>query len=196
MGGMACYTATLIVRCYDYMKPRLLNSALIDPVADIPHHEDDTCANAHSRFTYGDIGQAAYGRFGAWFVTVQMHATLILVGTIYHLLAASNLHTLINPNVTSDETLSPNACVLIVAGILWFHVFLKTLSEVALVSYLNIAVNAALLMTVLVQSYKHPPTHPPTHRWLVTDDTLSLGEAFASFGAPAIVVSGRFSVGS
>ena len=44
--------------------------------------------------TYGDIGMATFGRAGRLFVNVQMHVTLLMVATIYHLLAALNVHWL------------------------------------------------------------------------------------------------------
>lgn len=180
LSAMACYTAIIIVKCFHLMRRNLIDTSLMDPVADPQHDENDS--HTH-KFFYSDIGQAAYGKFGAWFVTVQMHLTLTLVGTIYHLLAASNLSTLISLDGTVNEATPPTVCVLLVAAIVWFHVFLKTLSEVAVVSYFNIGVNATLLVIVVVQSLNHPPINPPSHQWLVTDNVLSLGEAFASFGA-------------
>jgi len=179
MASMACYTAYIIVRCFDHMKPQPLRDGLM---ASGP--TDDWSARA---FTYADIGQAAFGRAGAWFVSIQMHLTLTLVGTIYQLLAAHNLHDLIAPEADQGSGsdlgwLTPQVCVLIVGAVVSLHVFLKTLSEVAVLSYFNIAVNAALTAIVLYESAIRPPQVPPKHRLLVTDDLLSLGGAFASFG--------------
>ena len=71
--------------------------------------------------------------------------------------------------------------------------------QVAVLSYFNIAVNVALLIIVIVEALSHPPKHPPTHRLMVTNDVLSLGGAFASFGAAArngVGSGGRDGVGS
>jgi len=128
--------------------------------------------------SYGDVGQAALGSTGRWFVTVQMHVTLVGVATIYHLLAALNISSLLSG---AAEWITMEWCVLLVAVIVWLHVFLKTLGEVAIVSYFNIAINVALLCTVLVTALQRPPEHAPVTRAFTTDP-MAFGSAFASFG--------------
>lgn len=124
-----------------------------------------------------------------------MYSTLVLVGTIYHLLAATNLHDLTSPHQspTSEEYVSTQrTCVLLLAGVLWLHVMLKTLSEVAALSYFNISVNLALLLIVLYEATTHPPITPPTHTILQSAHPLDFAEAFAAFSAhtPPLTSSG------
>lgn len=135
-------------------------------------------ACAHIR-SYGDIGHCAFGLVGRWFVVVQMHLTLVMVGTIYQLLASINLLQMVSPGSVGwlDETRS----ALLLGGLLWFHVFLTTLSEVAVLSYLNICINVALLAVVIAQATTHPPSNPPSHV-LIGPNTRAFGSAFASFG--------------
>mmetsp|Transcript_35 Transcript_35/g.81 ORF Transcript_35/g.81 Transcript_35/m.81 type:complete len:277 (+) Transcript_35:819-1649(+) len=73
------------------------------------------------------------------------------------------------------------ASVALVAALVWLHVFLKTLGEVAVLSYFNIAVNVALLCTVVAASLERPPASPPRTA-LVASDAFAFGSAFASFG--------------
>ena len=127
--------------------------------------------------TYGDIGHAAYGSFGRWFVVVQMHVTLVMVGTIYQLLTSINMVDVVGPGGWLTET----RAALLLGAVLWLHVFLKTLSEVAVLSYLNILINVALLVVVVTQAAAHPPAEPPTHAF-VGRDVRAFGSAFASFG--------------
>jgi len=115
------------------------------------------------------------GRPGRWFVNSQVHITLIGVAIVYHLLAALNIHSL------AADSLSMAASVALVAALVWLHVFLKTLGEVAVLSYFNIAVNVALLCTVVAASLERPPASPPRTA-LVASDAFAFGSAFASFG--------------
>ena len=115
------------------------------------------------------------GRPGRWFVNSQVHITLVGVAIVYHLLAALNIHSL------AADSLSMAASVALVAALAWLHVFLKTLGEVALLSYFNIAVNVALLCTVVAASLERPPASPPRTA-LVASDAFAFGSAFASFG--------------
>ena len=71
------------------------------------------------------------GRPGRWFVNSQVHITLVGVAIVYHLLAALNIHSL------AADSLSMPASVALVAALVWLHVFLKTLGEVAALSYFN-----------------------------------------------------------
>jgi vesicular inhibitory amino acid transporter len=129
--------------------------------------------------SYGDIGHAAFGPVGRWFVVVQMHLTLVMVGTIYQLLTSINLIDVVSPG--SDSWLTETRSALLLGGFLWFHVFLTTLSEVAILSYLNICINVALLAVVIAQAMAHPPAHPPSHA-LLGPNARTFGSAFASFG--------------
>ncbi|KAL1499907.1 hypothetical protein AB1Y20_012590 [Prymnesium parvum] len=177
MAAMACYTATIIVKCFSHMRakpsPPPLGAALIDPTAD------EAPSDATPPLRYTDIGYAAFGSAGAWFVTVQMHVTLVLVGTIYHMLASENIIQVLADHGVEFSQLQ---AVLIVAAVVWLHVFLKTLSEVAALSYFNISVNVVLLVIVLIEALTHQPAEPPTYKWFNTDGVLNFGGAFASFG--------------
>mmetsp|Transcript_72 Transcript_72/g.293 ORF Transcript_72/g.293 Transcript_72/m.293 type:complete len:331 (+) Transcript_72:1-993(+) len=146
------------------------------PVTAAQHSVDAAAAQIRS---YGDIGHEAFGWFGRWFVVVQMHLTLLLVGTIYHLLTSINLVDLLSTN--ESNWLGETRSVLLVGGLLWFHVFLKTLSEVAVISYFNMMISVALLVVVISQAVTHPPTAPVSHTFL-TAEIRSFGSAFASFG--------------
>lgn len=168
---MALYTADIIVKCLALMKnagtcggdPRLLTAHQAHQVAP-PR-------------TYGDIGEAAFGQVGKWAVIVQMHLTLTMVATIYNLLAGLNLVTMLG---WANIEISTTAAILIVAGVVWFHVFLKTLSEVAVVSSFNMLITLALEVVVITVALTHPPEEPP-QTVLVKKDLQSFGGAFASF---------------
>lgn len=167
MGIMAGYTAKILVDCMQYFGNG--QKSLQDPLME----EEDEAGGEHRSPSYGDIGQAAFGTFGRWFVTIQMHLTLTMVGCIYHLLAALNLSDLLS--------ISQPIAVLIVAGVVWFHVFLHTMSEVAILSYFNFSINVALAIVVVYCTVTHAPEEK-AHTDFVIADGLSLGGAFASFG--------------
>jgi vesicular inhibitory amino acid transporter len=154
MAAMACYTADLIVRCLRIMPT----------VSDLLPQ------------TYGDIGEAAFGKAGKYFVTFQNHFTLVMVATIYNLLAGLNLVQLF----PSWEWLTVEAAIVIVACVVWFHVFLKTLGEVAWVSALNLIFTLTLEVVVIVESVRNPPSEAPTLKF-ISKRPLALGGAFASF---------------
>ena len=166
---MAGYTAFILIKCFDYIGNKAPVAGELQNVL-----MDDVAGTSRSAETYGDIGQAAFGSFGRWFVTVQMHLTLCMVATIYHLLAAINLIALI-------PQLSQLVAVLIVTAVVFGHVFLKTLSEVAAVSYVNITINAVLTVVVITSTLTNPPAEAPSTKF-AESDILSLGTAFASFG--------------
>lgn len=174
MGCMACYTANIMGSCFGILRARqdsLGSEALLE----------QPCAAR--LITYGDLGFATFGRFGRNFVNVQMHVTLMMVATIYHLLAALNVHWL-TARAGSDAceyVLGLPVSALIVAAVVWLHVFLKSLGEVAILSYINITVNCTLLVVVVAATLTHQPAEAP-HRELLVPDFLSAGGAFASFG--------------
>lgn len=126
--------------------------------------------------SYADLGAASFGPGGRWFVNVQQHLTLLLVGTLYHLLSASNLVELTNGSVSMP------VAILIVGAVLWPHCLLKTLGEVAPLSYLNMAVNVSLLVVTLSAAARHPSAPPPPKHEIVGSDLFKFGTAFASFG--------------
>jgi len=101
-----------------------------------------------------------------------------MVATIYHLLAALNIHWLCKID------LAPSA--LLIACVIWFHVFVKSLGELAVLSYANLAINFTLLIVVIVETLSHPPSswQPPAtaQHDLIVSDVMSVGGAFASFG--------------
>ena len=64
---------------------------------------------------------------------------------------------------------------------MWLHVFLKSLGDLAVLSYLNLGINVTLCGAVIAQTLRHPPATSP-QRDIVVPDALSVGGAFASFG--------------
>lgn len=132
MALMAAYTARVLGLCFGMLRQRQTDGLLSE--------EATTRAK-----TYGDVGEAAFGAVGRWFVTVQMHLTLIMVATIYHLLAMLNVHWL------SRGAIGLDASALLVGLLLWLHVWLQTLGDVALLSYANVSINAALLAVVIAE---------------------------------------------
>lgn len=183
LGVMACYTADLIVKCLPLIeKKELLALSKSSREVDILSAEGRPTVADNPEWssvapprTYGDIGQAAFGSFGKWAVIVQMHLTLTMVATIYNLLGGLNLVAVLGWS-ESDSTYG----ILIISGIVWFHVFLKTLSEVAVVSYFNIVITFALEVVVIAVALMSPPAEP-AHTTFVVPDVVSLGGAFASF---------------
>ncbi len=187
---MAAYTSSLIVRCLTIIRSHAPQALL---------GRTTQCAAAE---TYGDIGEAAYGRAGRWFVTFQLHLTLVMVGTIFHFLSSFMLYALLAGSPPSPPPepasgapappsspaaapllpdLSYEAVVLILSAVLWAHVFLKTLTEVAFVSAINLAINVATLAAVLTETLRRP-LDGPAHTQLFATDPLAFGYAFASFG--------------
>jgi len=167
MAIMAAWTAVLIIRCLhppSYEKP--LQS-------------------------YGDIGQAAYGWWGRLCVDVQMHITLMGVSTVYLVLAGSNLSFMLANvpqssggsddlwGISGDD--AKRVGIIIIALIVWFHVFLKTLHEVGLLSAFNVFVAVVLAFLVIIEVILHPPkgNQKGDHTFVRWD--LTLGSAFASF---------------
>merc|ERR1719433_987337 len=76
--------------------------------------------NGEKPSTYGDIGEAAFGTAGRVFVNLQMHVTLVMVATVYNLVAGMNLLTIFS----SVSWLTPEIAIVSVAVVAWFHVFL------------------------------------------------------------------------
>eukprot|EP00931_Biecheleriopsis_adriatica_P091420 TRINITY_DN65307_c0_g1_i1.p1 TRINITY_DN65307_c0_g1~~TRINITY_DN65307_c0_g1_i1.p1 ORF type:complete len:433 (+),score=55.44 TRINITY_DN65307_c0_g1_i1:76-1374(+) len=126
--------------------------------------------------TYGDIGEAAFGTCGRIFVNVQMHLTLVLVAVVYNLLAGLNFLTIFS----SFNWVTPDVAMVIVAVMAWFHVFLKTMGEVAILSSFNFVITVALLVVVICEACTNPPS-TPVHHSLVVPSAMKLGGAFASF---------------
>ena len=188
MGVMATYTARIIPLSLDIIRKRR-------PLLDDP--------NTAPAQTYGDIGEAAFGPRGRWFVTAQQHIAQVrappappasatrtvptpdgrsraqtMVACIQHLLAAFTLHELLEGSL---PWLSYPVMVLVISIVLWFHCFLKTLGDVAVLSYFNISISVALLLVVIYEALSHPPAEP-AHTTLLVPNALSVGYAFASFG--------------
>ena len=82
LGIMATYTARIIPLSLDLIRQRRPHALL----------GGASCAAAQ---TYGDIGEAAFGKRGRWFVTAQQHIAQVMVATIQHLLACFTLHELL-----------------------------------------------------------------------------------------------------
>ena len=156
MSCVACYTASVLVACFDLAAAQgsdNLSALLPEGASGGPPPPKPK--------TYGDIGYAAFGPCGRWFVTVQQHLTLFLVATVYHLLPALNLVQLL-PHV---QWLTQPVAVALVAALVWPHCFLRTLSEVVWISYVNIAISVAFLAAVLFATADNPcvaPARPPS----------------------------------
>merc|ERR1712190_341019 len=116
--------------------------------------------------TYGDIGQAAFGLPGRVFIEVQMHVSLVMVATVYNLLGGLNSMDIVGSSV---EWLTPEISIAVVALAMWFHVFLKSLGEVAIVSAINTVVTLGLAVVIVVQAVLHPPANPPRTTVITTD---------------------------
>lgn len=159
---MATYTGDILIKCLD------IGNAMLG--------SNGKAESSSPMETYGDIGEAAFGKLGRWIVNVQMHLTLTLVATVYNLIAGLNLMDVFS----SAEWLTPELAIIIVAGVLWFHVFLKTLGEVAIVSAFNFAITLVLLVVVIAEAILHEPSHPVEHI-IINSDATKLGGAFASF---------------
>jgi vesicular inhibitory amino acid transporter len=102
--------------------------------------------------------------------------TLVMVATIFNLLAGMNLVHLF----PSLDWLNTNIAIIIVAAVVWIHVFVKTLGEVAWVSALNFGVTMILEVTVIVEALRNPPSEPP--QWsIIEKNPMAFGAAFASF---------------
>ena len=99
-----------------------------------------------------------------------------MVATIQHLLAAFTLHELLQGAL---PWLTYPLMVLLISIILWFHCFLKTLGDVAVLSYFNISISVALLLVVIVEALSHPPEEKAQTQLLVPN-ALSVGYAFGS----------------
>ena len=169
MGLMACYTARTLGQLLEEQQRqrKASTSTRLEALLDGPEPADSPM------LTYGDLGALAYGEKGRNLVNVTMHVTLLMVATIYHLLAALNVHWLCKIDLV------PSA--LIVAAVIWLHVFIKSLGELAILSYANITINFILLIVVIWETLSHPPAMPAQHD-LIVHNAMSVGGAFASFG--------------
>merc|ERR1719293_379724 len=166
MGVLACYTAVILIRC-------------IGLAREIQASSQGACKDgtASPCETYGDIGQAAFGLAGRVFIEVQMHVSLVMVATVYNLLSGLNLIDIVGSSV---EWLTPEVSIALVALAMWFHVFLKSLGEVAAVSAINTVIALGLAVVIIVQTLLHPPASPPRTTVMVMDP-MSLGGGFATF---------------
>mmetsp|Transcript_84405 Transcript_84405/g.212920 ORF Transcript_84405/g.212920 Transcript_84405/m.212920 type:complete len:435 (+) Transcript_84405:51-1355(+) len=170
MGIMACYTAVVLIRCIE-LADKIQQSSAGDGVEKIEARKG-FCVE-----TYGDIGEAACGKSARLFVDVQNHLTLVGVGTIYNLLGGLNLAT-IAPE--EWEWMTVDVAIALTSSVMWFHVFLKTMGEVGLVSAFNAAATLTLAIVVIMESLRHPPVER-SHTSIVVPDLMKLGGGFASF---------------
>lgn len=175
LGIMACYTADILIRTLDLINSnRAVFFGEDKLMGDHDGHSDNPAPSALAQReceSYGDIGEAAFGPIGRHLVNVQMHLTLVMVGCVYNLLGGLNCTQLF-----PSFPLVP--AIVTVAAIVWFHVFLKTLGEVAWVSIFNAAMTLGLEVIVISCALSHPPDHKAETK-LVNKDVLSLGGAFA-----------------
>jgi len=174
---VAGYTATLLIKC---MKP----------------------PSGKKLYTYSEIGKEAFGIYGSLIVDLMLHATLIGVATIYLILSGENLSTLLAdfPSHSGDDSnftvvvanIAPFYCILIVACLMWMHVWLKTLHEVGFLSAFNVLVAVFLLVVVLLEIFTNIPSPKPDHNFInFSGYGLSLAGGFVSFafsyGAHAVL---------
>ena len=113
--------------------------------------------------SYGDIGAAALGRHGRWFVDLQQHATLIGVATVYLILAGLNLHSLFS------WVSSVNIGILLAAATVWPHVFLGTLKEVGVLSAFNVLVAVSIAVFAILEVFIGGADDDPPWSLLRTD---------------------------
>eukprot|EP01104_Vermistella_antarctica_P003107 TRINITY_DN13265_c0_g1_i1.p1 TRINITY_DN13265_c0_g1~~TRINITY_DN13265_c0_g1_i1.p1 ORF type:complete len:487 (+),score=86.38 TRINITY_DN13265_c0_g1_i1:40-1500(+) len=163
LGLMSCYTGIILIRCLHPPGRRRL-------------------------YTYGDIGEATYGTFGRWFVNIQMHMVLTGVATIYLVLAGSNFQEyLVNlPTKSGYYNWWPDVhisvCIIIIAAVVWLHVWLRTLHEVGALSAFNVCVAVFIFVLVIVEVFLNPPDYTPSHTILNTSHHYTaLGGAFSAF---------------
>ena len=120
MCGIATYTATLLIKC---MNP----------------------PSGKKLYTYSEIGEESFGKWGGYVVDVMLHATLLGVATIYLILAAENLNELLlavpwesasdSNYVIEVVDINTRWCIVIIALAVWGHVWLGTLHEVGFMRY-------------------------------------------------------------
>lgn len=87
---------------------------------------------------YGDIGREALGKPGEIAVTLVLHIALLGIATLFLILAGGNLSSLLAavPWPTAEDyevevlVISDQLAIVIVAGAMWGHVWLKTMHEV------------------------------------------------------------------
>lgn len=132
MGIAAGYTASAIGKSFKILEARQSSTRTVLGGSSLGSSTvDEALLDATPAVatppSYGDLGFVTFGNFGRNFVNVQMHVTLLMVATIYHLLAALNVHWLF--------CISQPESALLIAAVVWFHVFLKSLGEVAILSY-------------------------------------------------------------
>jgi len=178
MCGVATYTAILLIKC---MNP----------------------PSGKKLYTYSEVGKEAFGTAGGYVVDAMLHATLIGVATIYLILAGQNLSQLLNEipwkaagssanYVTSLVDINPKWCIIIIAILVWAHVWLGTLHEVGFMSAFNVCVAIFLFLVVVIEILVNVPEDRNDHEFVNTDYYgLSLAGAFVSFafsyGAHAIL---------
>eukprot|EP01095_Lingulamoeba_sp_RSL-Kostka_P003144 TRINITY_DN1404_c0_g1_i1.p1 TRINITY_DN1404_c0_g1~~TRINITY_DN1404_c0_g1_i1.p1 ORF type:complete len:517 (+),score=131.71 TRINITY_DN1404_c0_g1_i1:64-1614(+) len=180
---IACYCAVILIKC-------------LNP----PNHK--------RLEEYSDIGFYLLGKKGKILVDSFIHLTLLGVATIFLVLAGQNMVQLINqfPNkngyvsINWDPITGKYASYIttpVIAFIVWFHVFLKTLHEVGWVSFFNVIVALVLFILVQVEVFANPPEdwkNNVTYRVVnLNQYGLSLAGAFSTFafsyGAHAVLPS-------
>ena len=116
----------------------------------------------------GDIGYLAFGKWGRVAVDTVAYLNLLGSATLYLILSGLNLVYLLGSIPNFNNAASPWSLlpldnwqgILIVACVLWFHVFLKTLHEVGILSFFNIGVVVFLAVTVVVEIFINPRPEP------------------------------------
>ena len=107
---------------------------------------------AQALCTYGDVGEAAFGRTGRSAVNVCAHLSLIGPCIGYLVLGGSNLSLLV------CNALSVPAAIALATGVMLPHVFLPTLTETAVLSAVNVAVALWLIVAVVYEAIAEDQT--------------------------------------
>jgi len=127
MAMFATYTAIILIR--PFRRPEELTSEKLE--------------------TYGDLGHLALGPFGRYTVEVFQHVTLVGAATVFLVLSSSFLLSLV-PQLESTKW-----ATLVLVGVVYGHVFLKTLKEIGILSAFNLSVAVFLVVVVVIEAIRN-----------------------------------------
>eukprot|EP01098_Paradermamoeba_levis_P016938 TRINITY_DN943_c0_g2_i3.p1 TRINITY_DN943_c0_g2~~TRINITY_DN943_c0_g2_i3.p1 ORF type:complete len:410 (-),score=115.79 TRINITY_DN943_c0_g2_i3:22-1251(-) len=132
------------------------------------------CMEESHSSSYAEVGRKAYGRAGKYFVTAQIHMTLLGVATVYVVLAGLNINTLF-PSIPARA----GSCIAVAA--VWGHIFFKTLHEVGILSAFNVLVATMLLIVVIISVFLNPPADSLDTSHKFFNPAIDFFGAFANF---------------
>lgn len=194
MMGLACaYTSAIIAHCMYAPSP-------IPKTYNKVEKEDEDEANFESlspfsplrmkgeprHSSYTEIAEAAFGIPARIFVAFQVHLTLIGVSTIFLILAASFLNDMIEIIQLLQGIEVPVAyfttteATLIVAAVLWFHVWFDNLTQLGNLSFLSVLATILLVVAVIVDVFVNvDPDNRGDHVFVTKD--LGFWTSFVAF---------------